>query len=218
MSNSLSSDDKLLSSNAVQIILDSLRTNNIDVSSYTQEIFRSNLYEQIQRIVENFFSHDNLKSNEHLQKEFISFLEDKNNKDEDIISIYLSSLSLMSFMHHVESRHDKKELLVDVYDYLGYVFFLKECIEKSSENVFRNLISGSDELFALDDFFILLEERSNQIFNNGLNGNTSAIFALKDLLETDLTSHIGIDWGDNPENSKSIHCKGLAMEQLYYQH
>ena len=65
MSNSLSSDDKLLSSNAVQIILDSLRTNNIDVSSYTQEIFRSNLYEQIQRIGENFFSHDNLKSNEH---------------------------------------------------------------------------------------------------------------------------------------------------------
>lgn len=210
-------DDKELSNDSVQVILDSLRASNIDVSSYTQEIFRSNLYEQIQKMVENFFCQNDLNSNEHLQKEFISFLEDKNNKDEDIISIYLASLSLMSFMHHVESRYDKKDLLIDVYDYLGYVFFLKECIEKSTDNVFKDLIHGNESLFEFDDFFTLLEARSYEIFRNGLNGNTSAIFALKDLIETDLTSSIGINWGEKPEDSKSIHCKGLALEKLYYQ-
>lgn len=226
---------EMLEKGTISSVLSDLQDKNVNISSIVREMGESSIKNKTREVVSRFLFENEQKDDDvFLVDELEDFLDNKKCKKEKIISVYLASLSILSFLNNMKALDTESKVKnLDYVDYLSYIFFLLDLKETKAkleeEESAKNFSAPKSIESILDedigfvfekDFLDNLDNIAEDIFHEGLRDNSSSLFALKDLIENERPKYAAIDWGDNREEidiMKSLHCKMINIEKIFYQ-
>lgn len=207
-----------LFSSAVTLSILSELEEKEDISKYLKAISDDNIKGKVREVVSAVFF-GNEKNKQEILEEIHKSIQRETSRKEQILSVYLATLSLVAFAGH--KKNEKSSIRAFHFsELLAFLFFgidHKQWCE--NESLKEYVLDEESYLFDKKDFFEKIELHADEIFLNRKNDNATSLFALKDFIETTFEKQLYIHYqgtADALASLRSLHCKTISIENIFY--